>query len=319
MLTKIQALRLLRKIVLNHDDLLTQDASGSWEFNELEAHEWADNEPHNDVRQVEDATPGQPKPLPEATPMNHEHEHHGHHGHEAHHHHTPHGETFANGSHGHSHTGALSNLNPEPVHTTETVSLEGAEVVEVTQTTEQQGDTAVTKEPKPETEKQRERRELKESNKAKREANKAERERLNAEKAKRKADTKAQREADDAAKEARKAQRKASAQEKAATKAKNSADREARIAQRRAEAVNGVFKPQAGSTIAALWEVIDTLSDQLGRVPNFAEYSDGVQGSLEADKQGTPLTRTTAYYNYRRFHGIKVRNVKPEAEAVTAV
>lgn len=287
MQTKIQAMRLLRKIVLNHDDLLTQDASGSWEFDEMEAHEWADNEPHNDARQVEDATPGQPKPLPEATPMNHEHHHHAHHGHEENHNHT----------HGHV----------ADVHTSETVSLENAEVVEVNDEPTQDAEASVGKEPKPETEKQRERRELKAANKAKREAASAERSQMVAEKAQRKAATKAQREADDAAKEDRKVKRKASAQAKAEAKASSSANRKARVAQRRAEAVNGVFKPQEGSTIDSLWNVIRALTAELGHVPNFAEYSTSVRATLDDDKQGTPLTQTTAYYNYRRFHGIKMR------------
>lgn len=325
MQTKIQALRELRQIVRNHDDLITFE-NGEWTFNEIEAHEYADDEPHNDARQVEDATPGQSSQLPEAIEMNHEHEHHQHP-----HAHTPHGHTFHHGSTADAHADAVEvtqtystethPINHEHVSvTSEAVSLEGLEI-QHDQHSAEAAETAPApaKAPKPESEKQRERRLLKESNKAKREAATAERKRLADEKATKKAEKKAQREADNAAKEQRKTERKTKADAKAADKAKSTADREARIAERKASAVNGVYKPVAGSTLAGLWEVIDSLSDVFGRLPTFAEYAEGVRGKYGTDAAaGTPLTQTTAYYNYRRFHGIKVRKNIPEAPAVTA-
>jgi hypothetical protein len=275
MQTKIQAVRALRKIVRGNDDLVTFDAELGWTFDEESAHYLADLQPENDARGQESI-----RKTTEA-PMNEE-----------------------------------NTQSPDVrVETFETVSLADAEIVSNDDVTESSDTTdgsvsaepETTKPAKPETARQREKREAKERNQAARAARAAEKAEIKAKRDAKLAEGRAKRQAEEEAKAKRKAERKAKAEAAAAERASNAARREANAAQRQAEKQNGVYKPKPGSLLNHLWSIIEKEKEALGRMPTFDEYAERIRGLAD---HGTPLTQTTAYYNYRRFHGIKVRERK---------
>jgi hypothetical protein len=97
---------------------------------------------------------------------------------------------------------------------------------------------------------------------------------------------------------AQEAARKAeAAEERLRKRAELKADRDAR-------SQNGVARPNDGTKLANLWTLIDAMRGEDGSIPTFREYRDEAMG-IDYALVGSPGTITTAYYDYRVFHGIK--------------
>lgn len=81
------------------------------------------------------------------------------------------------------------------------------------------------------------------------------------------------------------------------------AERAAREAEREANSRNGVHKPNPGTKLANLWELIDGLAAG-GDFPSFRDYK-SIALTMDYAVVGSPGTITTGYYSYRVYHDIK--------------
>lgn len=111
------------------------------------------------------------------------------------------------------------------------------------------------------------------------------------------------------------AARKAEREERRNAEAKEKADlREARKLAAEAATVNGIRKPAEGTKLDTLWKLITWLQHEHKSFPTLAQFLKEAEEYPE-DEAGGPLTRKTAYYNYRIHHGVKGRLPKKAAEA----
>lgn len=156
---------------------------------------------------------------------------------------------------------------------------------------------------------------------AEKEASKAEREQRAAAKLAEKEATKAAREA----KAAAKAEAKQAREDKKAKAAQDKLDaelarKEAKAAAREAREAtvkNGIRLPGANSKLGKLWSLIEGLKEATGEFPTFQDFKAATEGMSYEDKGG-PATVTTAYYDYRMYHGVTGRIVAPKSEAEEA-
>lgn len=167
--------------------------------------------------------------------------------------------------------------------------------------------------------------------KAKRDADKAE---AKAKKEAEKAEASATKEARKAAKDADKQAKADAKAAKAAAKANLDAEREAKKAEKEAAKVaaaeakeaakaaraaaradnvkNNIRRPGVNSKCGVLWALIDSMrTDET--FPTFQEYLEAAK-VYPHEQAGSDVTRTTAYYDYKMFHGVKGRFVAQKAE-----
>lgn len=90
------------------------------------------------------------------------------------------------------------------------------------------------------------------------------------------------------------------------------AERATREAEREANSRNGVHKPNPGTKLANLWELIDGLAAG-GDFPSFRDYK-AIALTMDYTVVGSPGTITTGYYSYRVYHDIKSdAHAKPDS------
>lgn len=104
------------------------------------------------------------------------------------------------------------------------------------------------------------------------------------------------------------ANREAAAAARAKAASERARLREEREAARAETSRNGVCRPATGTKMANLWQLLDGLSgydeaDGESYFPSLAEYRE-VAAGMPYEVVGAPGTITTAYYEYRTYHGV---------------
>lgn len=120
--------------------------------------------------------------------------------------------------------------------------------------------------------------------------------------------------AKDAEKAEKLAKKEADRQAKIDAEAARKADREAARAARASSVKNGIRQPGPNSKLGKLWQLIEGLQSATGAFPTFQAYKEAAS-TMSYEDAGGPATITTAYYDYRMYHGVTGRIVEPKAEA----
>lgn len=329
--SKSNALRALRRIVRNNDDLVEVQSDGKFGFDVVVAHAAADFETENDARGNEIVAPENKTPNDGGPKVTH----------------TTEDTTMTK----HYEEVTLDQLKAEEPAVDAAAEAEAKAAVKAAKDAEKQRKSDERAEAK--RLKDAEKAELKSKKdaektaskaladatkaeaKAKRELEKAEKE---ASKGTSKSDADAQREARKAEREAarksateekaakvaaklaekdgKKAEREAKRQEKIDAAAAKKAEREAKRTEREANVVHGIRVPGEGSKVANCWAIIESLRDrEANTFPTVKDYLAACEAQLDYQSGGTEVTRKTAYYDYRMYHRVTGRIVAPKEDA----